>query len=139
MATVERDKASEITAEIKAAIEDIFRKHGMAEPTCRTGYGDVYQLKIESSPVELGAGGVNLKSQEAQYYTKFGFGDVVSGKAVTLTAPLGTTFESRGETYVFGGIAAKRRKYPIVGINVDTGTTTLFTTVLIERLNAAAK
>lgn len=140
MATIEKNEALEITNEIKAAINDIFKKHGMDAPQCKTTYGDFYRITIQASPLEAGPGGINLKSQEAQYYTRFGYSVYRgAGDTVTLTAPLGTEFRSdKGEPYLFAGIAAKRRKFPIVAVHAVTGETILFTDHAIARINAAA-
>lgn len=136
--TITRGVALEVTNEIKAAVDEIFARRGLAAPKLKTTYGDsLYKLAIETTPEVLNESGVNLKSKEADYYTKFGFSDYCNGKSVTLTAPLGTQFESRGETYVFAGIAASRSKYPIVGVNIETNQTTFFTTALIDRINSA--
>jgi len=139
MATIEKNKAIDITNEIKAAIDSIFKAHGMDTPQCKTTYGDFYKITIQASPLEAGPGGINLKSQEAQYYTRFGFSVYRAGDTVTLTAPLGTEFRNdKGEPYLFAGIAAKRTKYPIVAIHAVTGETILFTDHAIARINAAA-
>ena len=141
MAVIEKNKALEITNEIKAAIDSIFKAHGMAAPQCKTTYGDFYKITIQASPLEVGPGGINLKSEEAQYYSRFGYSVYRgAGDVVTLTAPLGTEFRSgKGESYIFAGIAAKRRKYPIVGVHATTGETILFSDHVIERINASAE
>lgn len=140
MATIEKTIALEITKEIKEAVNEIFKKHGMAEPKAKTVYGDVYRLTLETAPLALDSSGViNLMSAEAQYYYRYGFSEYFGTSELRkLTAPLGTQFRNRGETYAFGGIAAKRKKYPIVGINIDTKETMLFTTSMIPVINAAA-
>jgi len=136
--TITRGIALEVTNEIKAAIDEIFARRGFAAPTLKTTYGDsLYKLAIETTPEVLNESGINLKSKEAEYYTKFGYTDYDGGKYTKLTAPLGTQFTSRGETYAFAGIAASRSKYPVVGINVDTNQTTFFTAVIVGRVNSA--
>lgn len=136
--TITRGVALEVTNEIKAAIDEIFARHGFAAPTLKTTYGDsLYKLAIETTPEVLNESGINLKSKEALYYTRFGFTDYHGAIPTNLTAPLGTRFTSRGETYAFAGIAASRSKYPVVGINVDTNQTTFFTSAIIGRINSA--
>lgn len=137
--TITRGIALEVTNEIKAAIDEIFTRRGLAAPKLKTTYGDnLYKLAIETTPEVRDASGINLKSKEAEHYTKFGYTDYAGGKCTKLTAALGTRFTSKGETFTFAGIAASRSKYPIVGINVDTNETMFFTTAAIGRINSAA-
>lgn len=133
--TITRGTAARITEEIKAATAEILSNHGLAVPKCKTTYGDSsYKIVLETTLEVRGEGGVNLMSEEAVHYTRYGFPDKEGNE---LVAPLGTRFTSKGETYVFAGIAASRSKYPIVGVNVDTNETTFFTTVVIGRINSA--
>ena len=137
--TITRGVAIEVTNEIKAAIDEIFARRGFAAPTLKTTYGDsLYKLAIETTPEVLNESGINLKSKEALHYTRYGFTDYDGATPINLTAPLGTRFTSKGETYAFAGIAASRSKYPIVGINVDTNQTTFFTAAIVGRINDAA-
>lgn len=136
--TITRGVALEVTNEIKAAIDEIFARHGFAAPTLKTTYGDsLYKLAIETTPEVLNESGINLKSKEAVHYTRYGFTDYHGATPTRLTAQLGTRFTSKGETYAFAGIAASRSKYPVVGINVDTNQTTFFTSAIIGRINSA--
>ena len=136
--TITRGIALEVTNEIKAAIDEIFARRGFAAPKLKTTYGDsLYKLAIETTPEVLNESGINLKSKEALYYTRYGFTDYDGATPIKLTAPLGTRFTSKGETYAFAGIAASRSKYPIVGINVDTNQTTFFTAAIVGRVNSA--
>lgn len=138
--TITRGVALEVTNEIKAAIDEIFARRGFAAPTLKTTYGDsLYKLAIETTPEVLNESGINLKSKEALHYTRYGFTDYDGATPINLTAPLGTRFTSKGETYAFAGIAASRSKYPIVGINVDTNQTTFFTAAIVGRINDAAR
>ena len=135
---ITRGIALEVTNEIKVAIDEIFARRGLAAPTLKTTYGDsLYKLTIETTPEVLNESGINLKSKEALYYTRYGFTDYHGAIPTNLTAPLGTRFTSKGETYAFAGIAASRSKYPVVGINVDTNQTTFFTSAIIGRINSA--
>lgn len=140
--TVSKAKAEAVINELSPIIKEVLARHGM-DPKFAWKYGDWFELKLTASAVEEGPNGVNLGSPEAQYFTKFGYTTykaIAAGMsgAVTLDAPLGTLFESRGEVYAFAGIAAKRSKYPIVGRNVADGAITFFTDALIAKLNGAA-
>jgi hypothetical protein len=136
---ITRGIALDVTNEIKAAIDGIFARRGFASPTLKTTYGDnLYKLAIETTPDVRNESGINLKSKEALYYTRYGFTDYDGATPRKLTAPLGTWFVSKGENYTFAGIAASRSKYPIVGINLDTNETTFFTAAIVGRINDAA-
>lgn len=135
--TISKTKAQALIDELSPVIKEILERHGM-DPKFAWKYGDWFELKLTASAVEEGANGVNLGSPEAQYFTKYGFTVHALGTSTKLTAPLGTLFESRGETYAFAGIAAKRSKYPIVGRNIADGTTTFFTEAAVSKINYAA-
>lgn len=134
--TIDRDTTEMIMDEVRDAAKTIFAKHGLEFSKIRGKYGDLLSITLEGVKIERGASGVNLLSSEAQYYTRFGF-SALSGQK--LTAPLGTKFINGGKAYIFAGIAAKRRKYPIYCLNADTSTPVLFTEALIATINNAAE
>ena len=85
---VTKELAVQVSAEIKKAVEEILAKHGLAEPKVKTTYGDIYKLVIESSVEAKDASGVNTKSAEAIYYTRFGYTAYDAAfKATELVAP----------------------------------------------------
>ncbi len=49
MNEISRQKAAEITAEIKAAVEAVLAKHGMTISSARNTYGAGYRIKIEAA------------------------------------------------------------------------------------------
>ena len=132
---IDKNTAIEIAEELKAAATEIYARYGLTTPTIKTTYGAVLRISLEGTKLERGEGGVNLQSQEAQYYTRFGF---ISLSGVKLTAPLGTRFSSSGKDYVFAGIAARRRKFPIHCLDAATLEPILFTEAAISKINAAA-
>lgn len=132
---VSKKQAEEIISDLKPAISAILERHGL-DPKFSWKYGDALELKLVASAVEEGPNGVNLGSLEATYFTRYGFTSY--SLSMTLSAPLGTLFESRGVVYAFAGIAAKRPKYPIVGRNVKDGSITFFTEAAVITINAAA-
>jgi hypothetical protein len=140
--TISKAQSEVLIAELRPVIDAILARHGM-DTKYAWKYGPWLELKLTATSIEEGPNGVNLGSPEAQYFTKFGYTTYKSiaaglSGAVTLDAPLGTLFESRGEVYAFAGIAAKRSKYPIVGRKVADGTITFFTDAIIAKLNGAA-
>lgn len=135
--TISKTKAEAVINELSPIIKEILERHGL-DPKFAWKYGDWFQLTLKASAVETGPNGVNLGSPEAQYFTRFGFTAYMLGTSTKLDAPLGTLFESRGVTYAFAGIAAKRSKYPIVGRNIVDGSITFFTDVIVSRINQAA-
>lgn len=128
--TIEKEKARQISDEIRLATQEIFKKHGLAAPKISTKYGQWYEVKMEASELRLDESGVNLASKEAEYYTQFGYPG--------LKAPLGTKFEMNAGTYVFEGIAASRRKYPILARRLDNDTRYFFPVNAIAVINVAA-
>lgn len=135
--TISKKQAEAVINELSPIIKEILERHGL-DPKFAWKYGDWFQLTLKASAVETGPNGVNLGSPEAQYFTRFGYTVYALGTSTKLDAPLGTLFESRGVTYAFAGIAAKRSKYPIVGRNIADGSITFFTEALITKLNQAA-
>jgi hypothetical protein len=133
--TISKAQGHEIVDELRPALEAVFAKHGLTPPQIRWTYGAGFEIKAKGTVETLDASGINTSSIEAQYYTNFGY------KAMTgweLCAPLGTRFTNNGNEYLFAGIAAKRRKYPIYCKNVATGEYTLFTESIIKKINDAA-
>lgn len=137
--TITKAAAQAVANELEVEIKKVLALHGMEVSNFSTKYGAWFEMKLAASPLLRGANGVNLNSPEAEYFTRYGYRAYgVASHGVELTAPLGTLFESKGETYAFAGIAAKRRKFPIVGRNIEDGSIVFFTEALITRLNAAA-
>lgn len=132
---IDKYTAIEIAEELKAAATEIYTRYGLTAPKIKTTYGSILRISLESTKLERGEGGVNLQSEEAQYYTRFGF-NTLSGEK--LTAPLGTRFSSSGKDYVFAGIAARRRKFPIYCLHATTLEPILFTESAVSKINAAA-
>jgi hypothetical protein len=133
--TIDKTTAEAIMGDLREVVNEIFGKYGLAAPKMRGKYGPVLQISLESTKFERGEGGVNVQSQEAQYYTTYGF---ESSDGLKLDAPLGTKFSVSGKEYIFAGIAAKRRKYPIYCLHADTLAPTLFTEHVIAKINFAS-
>ena len=129
--TVDKVKLQEVIDDLKPYIEATLQQHGFATPRMQWTYGASLGLKLSADLLAEGPEGINLSSKEAQYYSKFGFHP--------LDAPLGTVFNVRGESFVFAGIAASRRKYPIYVKNLETGAYSFFTEQVASVINAAAK
>lgn len=135
---IDREEARDIAEDVKAEVTEIFKKYGLSAPKMRTTYGGSIRITLEATKVVIGEGGVNMESEEAQYYTLSGFAAVRAGSVEKLTAPLGTKFVSSGKEYIFAGIAARRRKYPIYCLDANTREAILFTDSAISKINAAA-
>jgi hypothetical protein len=135
--TISKTKAQAMIDELSPVIKEIMARHGM-DPKFAWKYGDWFEMKMTASAVEEGPNGVNLNSPEAQYFSRFGFTSYSLNDTLRLSAPLGTLFTSKGKTYAFAGIAAKRSKYPIVGRNVADGSITFFTEFVVREINKAA-
>jgi hypothetical protein len=136
---VTKELAVQVSAEIKKAVEEILAKHGLAEPKVKTTYGDIYKLVIESSVEAKDASGVNTKSAEAIYYTRFGYTAYDAAfKATELVAPLGTKFTTGGVEYAFAGINSKKPKFSISAIRVADGRTIAMTDVVVPLINSSA-
>lgn len=131
MRNVEKAKAQAIMDELGPIITKVIESHGLASPKVQWKYGAWFEVKVVAELLNEGLNGVNLGSKEATYYSQFGFNE--------LSAPLGTTFTSRGEEYAFAGIASKRPKYPIYAKNLAQGTYHFFPEAIIKVINAAAE
>jgi hypothetical protein len=137
---VTKEQAVSVTAEIQEAVNAILAKHGLTGPKIKTTYGDFYKFTLEAFVKNEGDNGINLSSKEATYFKKFGYTAYdAQYNSTELIAPLGTIFTNKGVQYAFGGIAATRKKYPIVGINTTNGTTMLFTDAMVAIINKAVK
>ena len=128
--TIDKIKAQAIIDELKPVLKEIIERHGLETPQMNWKYGAWFELKLSAAALAEGPHGINLGSKEAQYYEQFGY--------TGLTAPLGTVFTSRGEDFVFAGIAAKRPKYPIYAKNLVEGTYHFFPVGAIALINKAA-
>lgn len=129
--TVDKVKLQAVVDDLKPYIEATLQQHGFAKPDFSWTYGASLGLKLSADLLKEGPEGINLGSKEAQHYLKFGFPQ--------LNADLGTVFHVRGETYVFAGIAASRRKFPIYVKNYETGAYSFFTEQAASVINAAAQ
>lgn len=125
---VAKAQASEISVEIKAAVEAILAKHGMELTKVQTTYGDVYGFKCEGSPLVKGENGINMESKEAQAYKRF---------ATSYGLPeglLGKKFTSKGREFAFAGIAPSRSKFPFAAMNLLEGRMYFFTEDIKSKL-----
>lgn len=139
MEEVSKELAIKISEEIKKAVGEILTRHGLAQPKVKTTYGDIYKLVIESSVEAKDASGVNTKSAEAIYYTRFGYTAYDAAfKATELVAPIGTKFTSGGVEYAFAGINSKKPKFSISVIRVADGRTLGMTDVVVPLINSSA-
>lgn len=137
--SISKSEAAEIAAELEPLIKATFAKYGLDAPKISWKYGAWFEYKVAGSLLTLGDNGVNLDSPEARYYTSFGHTAYSGGAFTKLVAPLGTKFTVRGTMYIFSGIAAKRKKYPIYAYNVDDATYTFFADSVVNTINEAAK
>jgi len=137
---VSSDLTKKVSAEVQAAILPILEKHGLKLSKISSKYGDSYGLSISASPVVLDENGVNTASNEAIYYTRFGY-TAWLGKGlddrVELTAKLGTKFTTSGKSYVFCGIRS-RGKSKIIAQGDKDGKSYVFADSIIPVINKAS-
>lgn len=140
--TISKETGQAVAAEINEAVRAILAKHGLEAGKTVTGHGEWFEYKVTAVAVTLGDNGVNLSSKEATYYSKFGYtayagDDDFTG--VELTAPLGTRFNAGRplQDYAFAGIDAKKRKFPIMAIDLQTGKMVGFPDSVVSRINLA--
>lgn len=140
---ISKETANAVATELDAAVRAILTKHGLEAGKTTIGCGEWFDYKIVATAVTRGDNGVNLSSREATYYTKFGYtayagDDDFTG--VELEAPLGMRFSAGRplQDYAFAGVDSKKRKNPIVAIDLTTGKTVYFADSIVARLNLAA-
>lgn len=141
--SISKEVANVVSAEIDKAVREILANHGLLAGKTTIGCGEWFDYKIVATAIDLGPNGVNLASREANYYKKFGY-TAYAGEddftGVELTAPLGTAFtSSSGKVMAFSGVDAKKRKTPIMAIEISTGKTFLFADAAIATINKAAQ
>lgn len=134
MTTVTRQECAAIAEEVKRAVIDIFAAHGLEAPTINGVYGPELKLTLRAVPAasddEL-VNGVNPNSEEARaykaYYRVYGLPEDC----------LGVEFTTRTGTYRFTGIAPRRPKFPICGVDVVTGKAYKFTETTVAAITRA--
>ena len=132
---VTKAESQAISDEIKEAVLAILAKHGLVTEKIRTAYGDNYSFKIEAGKPKIGKNGVDLNSEAATYYTRYGYtsmgtgnwkevktekGTHYVGDGTKLEAELGQEFQYGNKTYYFAGVNP-RKKLPIVAISAENG------------------
>jgi len=137
---VSKEKCSEVSREIEAAIMDIFAKHDLKVTKRASKYGDSYEFKIVAEALMISEDGINLASPDVVYYNRFGYttwlGTSLESR-VELTAPIGTKFESNGKTFAFAGVRS-RGKNKILAVEQESKKTFIFADAMISRINAKA-
>jgi hypothetical protein len=128
--TVSKTMCTSISDEILAAAKEVLARHGLELSKSRSGYGDIYSIKIEANVVARGENGVNTASEYAVDYKRYG---ASYGLKPDL---LGKKFTSRGTEYAFAGIATSRRKYPIAALNLMEDKMYFFTSSIVSAVNA---
>jgi hypothetical protein len=139
MTQVSKETAQAVAKEMDAAIRAILSKHGLEVGKTSMGYGEWFDFKVTAVAVSLGDNGVNLASKEATYFSKFGYTAYDDNfNATELIAPLGTKFTHLLKDYAFAGVDAKKRKTPIVALDIKAGKVVYFAEAIIARINDAA-
>jgi len=137
---VSKDKCTEVSREINAAIMDIFAKHNLKVTKTASKYGDNYEFKIVAEAQMISEDGINLASPDVIYYNRFGhtaYLGVSIQDEIKLTAPIGTKFASGGKVFAFAGVRS-RGKNKILGVCQETKKTFVFADTIIKFINAKA-
>ena len=128
--SVTKAECQAISAEIAAAIKPILERHGLDITKTMSKYGDIYSIKVEANKVSRGENGVNMESEYANDYKRF-------GSAYGLNEGLlGKKFTSRGREFAFAGIATSRSKYPIAALNIVEDRVYFFTKDVARLVNS---
>jgi hypothetical protein len=69
---VSKEKCTQVSLEIEAAIMDIFAKHDLKVTKRASKYGDNYEFKIVAEAQMISEDGINLASPDVIYYNRFG-------------------------------------------------------------------
>ena len=134
---VSKEKCSEVSREIDAAISFIFEKHNLKVTKRASKYGDNYEFKIVAEAQMISEDGINLASPDVVYYNRFGYTAYLGISVqdmVELKAPIGTKFSVGGKTYAFAGVRS-RGKNKILGVDQDTKKTFVFGDTIANLLN----
>jgi len=137
---VSKEKCTEVSREINAAILDIFAKHNLKVTKTASKYGDNYEFKIVAEAQMISEDGINLASPDVIYYNRFGhtaYLGVSIQDEIKLTAPIGTKFASGGKVFAFAGVRS-RGKNKILGVCQETKKTFVFADTIIKFINAKA-
>lgn len=137
---VSKEKCTQVSQEIEAAIMGIFAKHDLKVTKRASKYGDNYEFKIVAEALMISEDGINLASPDVVYYNRFGhtaYLGVSIQDMVKLTAPIGTKFESNGKTFAFAGVRS-RGKNKILAVEQESKKTFIFADAMISRINAKA-
>lgn len=139
---INKETANAVATEIDAAVRAILTKHGLEPGKTTIGCGEWFDYKIVATALTLGENGVNMTSKEATYYSKFGY-TAYAGEddftGIELTAPLGTKFTHLVSEYAFAGVDSKKRKNPIMALDLKTGKTVYFSDKIVARINESVK
>jgi hypothetical protein len=112
---VTKEQAQAITAELKAAVEEVLGRHGLvASNATKTGYGDNYSFKVEAFRKREGRNGVNLASKEAKFF------EFVGATHGLTNDDLGAVITLKGEKWTLTG-ARDSGKFPFIAIRNKTG------------------
>ncbi len=137
---VSKEKCTEVSREIDAAIADIFAKHNLKVTKRASKYGDNYEFKVVAEALMISEDGINLASPDVVYYNRFGYTAWLGANLedrVQLTAPIGTKFVSGGKTYAFAGVRS-RGKNKILAVEQESKKTFIFADAMIKFINAKA-
>ena len=137
---VSKEKCTQVSQEIEAAIMDIFAKYDLKVTKRASKYGDNYEFKIVAEALMISEDGINLASPDVVYYNRFGYTaylGIANRDIVQLTAPIGTKFESNGKTFAFAGVRS-RGKNKILAVEQESKKTFIFADAMISRINAKA-
>ena len=144
---VSKEKCTEVSREINAAIMDIFAKHNLKVTKTSSKYGDNYEFKIVAEAQMISEDGINLASPDVVYYNRYGHEGApiykTQGESQVLVsyeklvAPIGTKFESGGRIFAFAGVRS-RGKNKILAVEQESKKTFVFADAVIKLINAKA-
>lgn len=107
--------ARDLRAKIEAATNAILTEAGFDEATVKLTYGDRFQLKITSTPVNANEQGINLNDPAVQAYQQY------AARYGWNPDAIGGTFDYAGEQYRLTGYNDRAKKYPFTADRVRDG------------------
>jgi prolyl oligopeptidase PreP (S9A serine peptidase family) len=116
---VTKEQARLLTKELQKAVEAICKKHNLELSKQSAKFGDYFAYNIQAVNVKKDRSGINLASQEALLYQKYGYEtfDFKTAKTIKLKAKIGKKFNHDGQQFVFAGIRGGSGKKQIVCIS----------------------
>jgi hypothetical protein len=125
---ITREQSKTISAEIKAAAEQILTKHGLTIDKTMSHYGAGFDIKITASTHTIDDNGINTNSREMDALKYYAAAYGITNIEADIAAPI----HINGKDYIPAGYRTRASKQPFIMRDIATGKDYVFPAAVVK-------